>query len=131
MIHDQFLYCRICHEVHHLTPFDRAPTYQLEGMTVREIFTDDRRQFVDRHFGHEIEALKSVAENRFSIGRPVDPMKVGYIEVTNGRVSFILRVSRSNIADPVSYNLVPSLVGGRSERLVRHVVRQRKSEKRL
>jgi hypothetical protein len=32
---------------------------------VREIFTDDRRQFVDRHFGHEIEALKSVAENRF------------------------------------------------------------------
>ena len=98
---------------------------------MREIFTDDRRQFVDRHFGHEIEALKSVAENRFPIGRPVDPMKVGYVEVTNGRVSFILRVSRSNIADPVSYNLVPSLVGGRSERLARHVVRERKSEKRL
>src|SRR4029450_8403515 len=83
MIHDQFLYCRICHEVHHLPPFDRAPTYQLEGGTVQEIFTDDRRQFVDRHFGHEIEALKRVAENGFSIGRPVDPMKGGYVEVTN------------------------------------------------
>lgn len=107
MIHDQFLYCRSCHEVHHLTPFDRAPTYQLEGMTVREIFTDDRRQFVDRHFGHEIEELKSVAQNRFPISRPGDPMKVGYVEVTNGRVSFVLRVSRSNIADPVSYKIVP------------------------
>jgi hypothetical protein len=31
----------------------------------------------------------------------------------------------------VSYNLVTSLVGGRSERLARHVVRERKSEKRL
>ena len=108
MIHDQFLYCRICHEVHHLTPFDRAPIYQLEGMTVREIFTDDRRQFVDRHFGHEIEELKSVAEDRFPIGLPSDPMKVGYVEVTNGERSFVLRVSRSNIADPVSYRIVPT-----------------------
>lgn len=76
-------------------------------MTVREIFTDDRRQFVDRHRGHEIEELKSVPEDRFPIGRPSDPMKVGYVEVTNGHAVFILRVSRSDIADPVTYKIVP------------------------
>jgi len=107
MIHDQFLYCRICHEVHRLTPFDRAPIYLLEEMTVREIFTDDRRQFLDRHRGHEIEQLKRVADDRFPIGRPSDPMRVGYVEVTNGHAVFILQVSRSNIADPVTYKVVP------------------------
>ena len=58
MIPDQFLYCRICNEVHHVTPFDVRLRTSLEGMTVREIFIDDRRQFIDRHFDHEIEALK-------------------------------------------------------------------------
>ena len=107
MIHNQFLYCRICHEIHRLTPFDRAPIYLLEGMTLREIFTDDRRQFLDRHRGHEIEELQRVADDRFPIGRPSDPMKVGYVEVTDGHSVFILQVSRSNIADPVTYKVVP------------------------
>ena len=106
MIHDQFLYCRTCHEVHHLTPFDRAPIYYLEGMTVREIVTDDRRQFVDRHFGHQIEELKSIPEDHFPNAVPSDSMKIGYVEVTNGQVSFVLRVSRSNIADPMTYKIV-------------------------
>lgn len=108
MILDQFLYCRICYEVHHITPFDRAPIYDLDldGMTVQEIFTDDQRQFVDRHFGHEIEELTSVTETHFPIGRLVDPMKVGYVEVSNGQESFILRISRRKIAEPVSYKIV-------------------------
>ena len=33
-------------------------------------------------------------------------MKVGYVEVTNGQESFILRVSRRTITEPVSYKLV-------------------------
>jgi len=36
MIPDQFLYCRLCHEVHHGAPFDSAPIYDPQGMTVRE-----------------------------------------------------------------------------------------------
>jgi hypothetical protein len=106
MIPDQFLYCRICNEVHHVTPFDSAPRYDLQGLTVREIFTDDRRQFIDRHFDHEIEKLRRVTGNHFTIGRLIDPMKVGYVEVTNGKEFFILRISRSSIADPVSYQMI-------------------------
>ena len=117
MIHDQFLYCRNCREVHHLTPFDRAPIYHLEGKTVREIVTDDRRQFADRHLGHEIEELNSIADDIFPNGRPSDPMKVRYVGVTNGQVPFVLRVSRKNIADPMTYKIIPRrvLVYERSE----------------
>src|SRR5262249_54786623 len=99
-------------------PFDRAPIYLLEGMTAREIFTDDRRQFLDRHRGHEIEELKRVADDRFPIGRPSDPMKVGYVGVTNGRSVFILQVSRRNIADPVTYKVVPQADLHRPERCI-------------
>jgi hypothetical protein len=106
MILDRFLYCRICNEVHHVTPFDSAPMYDLEGTTVREIVMDDRRQFLDKHDDHGIEQLRGVTENHFSVGPVIDPMKVGYVEVTNGKEFFILRISRRTIEDPVSYKRV-------------------------
>jgi hypothetical protein len=106
MNEDRFLYCRICADVHHITPFDQTPIYDLEDMTVRETATDDRRSFLDQHAEHGIEALISRAEKHFYGGQFVDPMKVGYVEVTNGQESFILRVSRRNITKPVSYKLV-------------------------
>jgi hypothetical protein len=44
-------------------------------------------------------------------------MKVRYVGVTNGQVSFVLRVSRKNIADPMTYKIIPrrALVYERSE----------------
>lgn len=106
MFLDRFLYCRICNEVHHVTPSDSAPIYDLEGTTVREIFIDDRRQFLDRHHDHKIEQLRSVTENHFPVGSLIDPMKVGSVEVTNGKEFFILRISRRSIAEPVSHRVV-------------------------
>ncbi|HEY7319173.1 MAG TPA: hypothetical protein VIE89_16535 [Candidatus Binatia bacterium] len=106
MIPGRFLYCRTCKEAHHITPFDNAPIYYLEGTTLREIAIDDRRQFLDKHDDHGIEKLNSVTEDRFSLGRAMDPMKAGYVEVTNGKDFFILRISRKTIADPVSYRRV-------------------------
>jgi hypothetical protein len=107
MIDDRFLYCPNCSEVHHVTPFDQAPVYALEEMAVREIATDDRRSFLDRHSDHGFEELTSVAERRFRLGRLIDPMRVGYVEVTNGVESFVLRFSRTTIADPINYSVVP------------------------
>lgn len=107
MIDDRFLYCHNCNEIHHVTPFDKAPTYALEEMTVRETATDDCRSFLDRHWDHQFEELTTLAEKRFHLSRLADPMEVGYVEVTNGEESFVLRVSRKTIADPVSYKIVP------------------------
>jgi hypothetical protein len=107
MLSDRFLYCRDCNEVHHVTPFDTAPIYVLEDRSVRQIPVDDLQSFRDRHFGHKLEELTSVPETDVRLGQLVDPMKTGYVEVTNGRDFFVLRSFRRDIADPLSYELLP------------------------
>jgi len=107
MLEDRFLYCQKCNEAHRLTPFDRAPLYNPQDSGVEETCIDDRRQFVDRHTGHKMEEL--VAVKYHYISRPMDPMKVSYVEVTDGRESFMLRACRKTIADALSYKMVPML----------------------
>jgi hypothetical protein len=104
----RFLYCRDCNAVHHVTPFDTAPSYERVGLAIRETPRDDRGQFMDRHSGHRIGDLISVAESCPQGGQSADPMKVTYIEVTDGRESFVLRSFRSSIADPLSYEVLPT-----------------------
>ena len=53
MIPDQFLYCRICHEVHHVFP-STVPYLRSARDDCAGIFTDDRRQFIDRRFDHKL-----------------------------------------------------------------------------
>jgi hypothetical protein len=107
MFSDRFLYCRDCNEVHHVSPFDTAPIYVLEDRVVRQIPVDDLQSFRERHFGHNFEELTSVPETDVQLGQLVDPMKTGYVEVTNGKDLFVLRSFRRNIADPLSYELLP------------------------
>src|SRR4029077_15029593 len=106
MSEDRFLYGLSCADVHHITPFDQTPIYDLEDMTVRETATDDRRSFLDQHADHGIEALISRAEKHFYGGQFVGPMQVGYVEETNSPEPFLPRFSRRNISKPVSYKLV-------------------------
>jgi len=50
-----------------------------------------------------------VAAKYYYISRPIDPMKVSYVEVTDGRESYMLRAYRRTIADALSYKMVPML----------------------
>lgn len=58
------------------------------------------------HAGHRLQALKSVGEKCFSLGRPLDPMRVGYTEVTNGEDFFVIRSSRKSIEEPLHFELI-------------------------
>ena len=107
MFGDRFLHCRICSEVHHVTQFDQAPLYHREGDVTREIPTDDRRAFLDRHAGHGIEELTAVSETKVRDRQSNDPMTTRSVEVSNGEVLFVLRSSRKSIAEPLKYWLVP------------------------
>jgi hypothetical protein len=103
----RFLYCIDCNAVHHVTPFDTAPIFVSDGLQIRELPQDDRRNFIDRHFGHRINELISVAETRDVSGDSVDLMKEAYIETTDGKASFVLRSFRKSIADPLTYEIIP------------------------
>ncbi len=104
---DRFLYCCGCNEVHKVTPFDKAPTYDLQGSSVREIPTDDRRRFMERHAGHAIEELSSVAEDWLKPQSAIDPMAESYVFVANERYFFLLHRSRRSIAEPIVYQVMP------------------------
>ncbi len=105
--HDRFLYCHGCNEVHKVTPFDQAPIYEMQGSRVREIPTDDRRRFMERHAGHAIEELSSVSEDWLEPQSAIDPMTESYVFVANERYLFLLHRSRHSIAEPVVYRVMP------------------------
>jgi hypothetical protein len=106
MVGDRFIWCCTCNEVHHVTPFDEAPRYQWDHGEQIELPMDDRRAFMRRHSGHRLEGLRSVGERYFPSGSLWDPMKVGYLEVTNGTESFVLRSVRHEIEEPLHFELI-------------------------
>lgn len=47
----RFIRCRNCGAIHHVSPFDRSPVYDLVAGEVEEKQVDDWRAFMDRHAG--------------------------------------------------------------------------------
>lgn len=106
MVQEKYIWCRNCNEIHHVTPFDGAPRYEFDRGEQMEFPMDDRRAFLQRHFGHRLDALQGVGERRFAAGQAMDPMSVGYVEVTNGKESFVLRSFRNRIEEPLHFELI-------------------------
>jgi hypothetical protein len=102
----KFIRCCVCDAIHHVSPFDKAPAYKLVGIELEEQATDDWRLFMEQHTGHRLEPLKASGEQFFPRGAPMDPMSVAYIEVTNGRESYLLRRARKSIQESMIYELV-------------------------
>jgi hypothetical protein len=103
---EKFIHCCVCDAVHHVSPFDKAPTYIHVGGQVEAQATDDWRLFMARHAGHRLEPLQASGEKLFPDGSSIDPMSVGYIEVTNGQDRYVVRRARKSIQEPMSYELI-------------------------
>ncbi len=106
MADGRYIRCRNCGAIHHVTPFDRSPIFKFTGDEVEEFSTNDWRDFMSRHAGHRLEPLSSTGNHYFPEGPAHDPMSVGYIEVTNGEETLLLRRSRAGIDEPLSYEIV-------------------------
>jgi hypothetical protein len=107
----KFILCRNCGAVHHVTAFDKAPNYFVVAGAVQENHADDWRNFMNRHAGHGLEALKALGALYFPEGSAADPMAVGYLEVTNGHRNFLLRRSRRSINDPLTFEPIEARFG--------------------
>jgi hypothetical protein len=103
---EKFIRCCLCDVVHHVSPFDKASTYSLVGNELEEQHTDDWRLFMEQHAGHRLEALRATGEKFFPGGAPLDPMNVGYIEVTNGQDRHLVRRGRQSVQEPMNYELI-------------------------
>ncbi len=107
MVQDKFIWCRNCNEIHHMSLYDKAPEYSVDQGEEIEVPMDDWGMFMKRHAGHKLQALRSVGERYCPGGKAIDPMKVEYIEVTNGNDWYVVRSFRESIEDPLSFEIVP------------------------
>jgi hypothetical protein len=107
MIEEKYIWCRNCNEIHHVNPFDKSPVYRVDQGEEREVAIDDWRAFMERHAGHRLEGLEGTGEKYFPSGHSIDPMSIGYAEVTNGRERFLVRSSRKGIEHPLNFELIP------------------------
>jgi len=101
----KYIWCRNCGATHHVSGFDRYPTYQVVSGEVHETAADDWRDFMSKHAGHRLEPLTATGRDYFP-GGPGDPMTAAYIEASNGNETLLLCRSRRSIEEPVRYEIV-------------------------
>lgn len=106
MVNGKFIWCRNCGDVHHVSPYDRAPVYEFCGGEAVEVCANDWRDFMASHAGHKLEPLVSARNEYHPNGAVVDPMAVVYMEASNGKDTLLLRRSRRTIHEPVRYEIV-------------------------
>lgn len=106
---DKWIRCIECNEVAHVTDYDCSPEYQWDEVRgeVIEKPVDDMRDFMIQHGHHTIEELSKVSDSFVSEGSYIEPLKVSYVEATNGKERFVIKKWRDDINDPLRYELIP------------------------
>ncbi len=107
MIREKYLWCPICNELHQVTLFDQVSLSGAKQGNSREQPKEAWSSFVERHVHHKLETLQSIGRRTILGGPPMDPMRVEYIEVTNGQDWFVVRSSTKSEEQPACLNLVP------------------------
>ena len=93
------------------TPFDQYPEYTYDSgrssETFRSIETDDYRDFLTTHQGHQLENLE-IVEDSFVSEKPYsEPVKTSFFKATNGKEKFLVKKFREKIDEPLKYLLIP------------------------
>ncbi len=100
--------CINCNVIYEVTPFDRSPEYRYSKETGEyyEIKKDDLAAFERAHKKHRKEDLTVIESSQYSEGAYFDPLRVTYIEATNGKETFLVKRWRKTVAEAVRYELV-------------------------
>jgi len=102
MVSEQFLWCRNCGTIHHLTQPDKSPPDE----NLSSDLTQSTDAFKDHHAAHKLECLVAAGEIYFPTGQKTDLMAVDYIEVTNGQDRYLLRGGRRKLGQPLQFAVV-------------------------
>ena len=98
--------CKKCGDILPCTLFDESPEYDHDVYTgkITEIATNDRSCFLKAHQGHSLERLKIID---FVSNYPYQaPIREDYLKATNGEEAFLIKRSRSDVKEPMKYELI-------------------------
>jgi hypothetical protein len=92
------------------TPFDQHPEYPFDSdrsfETFRTIETDDYREFLTHHQGHQLENLEIIEDSFVSEKAYSEPIKTSFFKATNGKEKFVIKKFRKKIDEPLKYLLI-------------------------
>ena len=97
--------CIQCNEIMNMTEWDFFPQYIWNEGEIKEIKMNDRKAFLQRHKGHEMEELTPVT-SLISNKPYTEPVKACYFEATNGNERFLIKRWRSKIDAPFAYKII-------------------------
>lgn len=118
--------CKKCDKIFKMTSHDKSPEYKYDedNDELIEIMKNDRKQFLQEHKGHPKEELTIIKDSYVSEYSYGEPIRVHYIEATNGRERFVIKVWRKKIDASLNYEVVQGLI-------VRSIVRLKVQEEEI
>ena len=124
---EQFLWCRNCDAIHHVTQPEKPSIQENPSRAVSETSAET---FKNQHAGHKVECLIAAGERYFPTGQKEDPMAVAYIEVTDNHDRYLLRGARKSIEQPLQFAMVKGCLADAGFRLQVQEAALRKAMKR-
>jgi hypothetical protein len=116
-----------------MTAGDFSPRYEWHEGEIKEQEANDRQAFLQRHKGHKTERLipltPPISDKPYS-----EPLKISYFEATNGKRRFLIKRWRSEIDDPVIYEIIDgsiALTNGKVRAQTEAIKKQLKADKNL
>lgn len=105
---ERFIRCRQCNQL--LPVFCVFGDFEgdlLPGVEWSREDVDFRRDFASAHANHSREELWINSETIFSERPSLEPVRTSYFEATNGREIFLIRRTKSGLAHPAQYEILP------------------------
>jgi hypothetical protein len=99
------IHCIDCNKVIHVTEWDFCTQYQWQEGEIKEQEGNDRKAFEQRHKNHRTEEL--IPFTPFISDKPyAEPLKISYLEASNGKQRFVIKRWRRTINDPCEYEVI-------------------------
>lgn len=109
---EKVIRCTRCNKViPRFGPFgDFGETSRLPGVEWSSEELDVQKEFLKDHQGHLFEELSIDPETWISDKPSYEPVKVVYVEASNGEKRFLLKRTRAAFDRPASYELIPGKI---------------------
>ncbi len=106
---ERLIRCTQCNQViPHFESFgDFGEESELPGVEWCSDDLEEQKSFSERHRGHALEELSVDRDSLVSDKPSYEPVKVAYVEASNGRRKFLIKRTRASFDRPVSYEVVP------------------------
>ena len=109
---EKLLRCTQCNKViPQFGPFgDFGESSLLPGVEWSTEDLEEQTEFFQRHQGHLLEELTIDPETYISDKPSYEPMKVSYVEASNGKERFLIKRTRKSFDQPACYDLIPGKI---------------------